>query len=365
MGAGVQVHMAEQGQPARCEGRFIPGWAQHRVARALGRTVWSDNDQTNVLPSGDNTAAQCRPWHRGDFLARLSTFKTLKWFAKPAPLSAIECARHGWSNSAVDTLECQVCAQTIVIATPLEELIPAGPGNNSDTLTQLASSLPLAHSSHCGWRINPCHSSVADPIVTSPATVIKDFTKRYNTITCAEVQVSLAHDAQVTAISNKVKQSQVLERFPDVSAFVLALFGWSADEKKDRLCCHECTRVVGLWNFRHASNTSVGTKRPMPGDNNQNEPAAFDPVKEHYSYCSWIQKVDAAESSTQAEEDLKDFIYSGGWQVCASVLFQSDSPLQSVVSPVRNTTSAAPIEPSQLASNVAKFFATSVISNHK
>lgn len=342
------------GQLARCEGRFIPRWAQHRVAKALGRTVWSDDDH-KIAPTSDIKGPQCRPWHRGDLLQRLSTFKTTKWFAKPAPLSAIQCARHGWSNIAVDTLECEVCKQRIVIATPLE-IVPAGIDN--PTVAQLASSLPLAHSSRCGWRDNPCHASVADPVVASPANTVKDLAQRYNSIITSKVEVTLVEDAEIAAICEKLKQSSAFSRFPDLTAFVLALFGWSADERKDRLCCRECTRVVGVWNFEQKKAPSIGSKRPhQEGGGSHQDLAAFDPVKEHYSYCSWIQKTNDSTRSLAKEDE---FSSGGSWRMCASALFRPDASTQSVVSPVRNT--SAPLEPIELASNVAKFFATSCLS---
>ncbi len=39
---------------------------------------------------------RCRPWDYADFSCRLGSFTTLKWFARPAEVSPLQCARHGW-----------------------------------------------------------------------------------------------------------------------------------------------------------------------------------------------------------------------------------------------------------------------------
>lgn len=49
-----------------------------------------------------------RPWEQKDLLSRLQTFKPRSWFGKPAQISAVTCARHGWINSGPDNLECEV-----------------------------------------------------------------------------------------------------------------------------------------------------------------------------------------------------------------------------------------------------------------
>ncbi len=39
---------------------------------------------------------RCRPWDYADFSCRLGSFTTLNWFARPAEVSPMQCARHGW-----------------------------------------------------------------------------------------------------------------------------------------------------------------------------------------------------------------------------------------------------------------------------
>jgi hypothetical protein len=55
---------------------------------------------------GPENSENCRPWDHADFLARVGSFRVAWWFAKPEPINAFECARHGWRNSAPDQLQC-------------------------------------------------------------------------------------------------------------------------------------------------------------------------------------------------------------------------------------------------------------------
>jgi hypothetical protein len=58
-----------------------------------------------------------RPWNFADFQSRIYTFnRTSHWFAKPAEMSAVQCARHGWRNTDVDTITCLSCSASVVCA---------------------------------------------------------------------------------------------------------------------------------------------------------------------------------------------------------------------------------------------------------
>ena len=69
---------------------------------ALART----SRQNSGIKDEDDERYHCRPWDHAHFLARVRSFCTSWWFAKPREISALECARHGWSNSGPDELQC-------------------------------------------------------------------------------------------------------------------------------------------------------------------------------------------------------------------------------------------------------------------
>lgn len=42
-----------------------------------------EKHQHSLSPAASSQAPLCRPWDRGDLMRRLSTFKSMTWFAKP------------------------------------------------------------------------------------------------------------------------------------------------------------------------------------------------------------------------------------------------------------------------------------------
>jgi hypothetical protein len=104
------------------------------------------------------TPAPCQLTHAHSvpsrsYLERLATFTVSLWFAKPAALSPLECARHGWRCSAADRLECPLCAARIMCVVK--------PGDDSLDLTRITPRtlyprhpLPSTYAT----RIQPCGS---------------------------------------------------------------------------------------------------------------------------------------------------------------------------------------------------------------
>jgi hypothetical protein len=108
--------------------------------------------------AGGTGSQDCRPWSREDMLARAQTFVPSRWFAPPRSLSPMVCARHGWHNSAVDTLGCSVCGHSITYAPD------AGRGDGDNTMeegeaasdTSFEAQLSTGHADDCSWRHEPC-----------------------------------------------------------------------------------------------------------------------------------------------------------------------------------------------------------------
>ena len=73
-----------------------------------------EDDGDDAGGGGTGNIAVCRPWSRPDFEARVRTFIPARWFAPPASLSPMRCARDGWCNVDVDTLGCPLCGNQIV-----------------------------------------------------------------------------------------------------------------------------------------------------------------------------------------------------------------------------------------------------------
>eukprot|EP01038_Epipyxis_sp_PR26KG_P005752 gene5752-7941_t len=103
-----------------------------------------DNSTHSISsPNPTQKHAHARPWSYDHYLSRVSTFhRTAEWFAKPACISPIECARYGWTNSGVDQLKCLACNNVVT--------------HNKDDISgeKLKLELNSAHDENCGWKNN-------------------------------------------------------------------------------------------------------------------------------------------------------------------------------------------------------------------
>lgn len=72
-------------------GGLISG-SRKRTYESTRLGAWYSNlsvaeGQKNSASAGATPGSCCRPWHRGDFVKRLATFKSISWFAKPKVVS--------------------------------------------------------------------------------------------------------------------------------------------------------------------------------------------------------------------------------------------------------------------------------------
>ncbi|KAI3454886.1 hypothetical protein Pfo_011548 [Paulownia fortunei] len=128
--------------------------------------------------SGSATSAQeplCRPWDRDDLFRRLSTFKSMTWFAKPQVVSPLECARRGWVNVDMDTIACASCDARLLFSTP-----------SAWTQQQVEKAamvfglkLESGHKLLCPWINNACMEERAQFPIVSRAGLIEDYKKRF------------------------------------------------------------------------------------------------------------------------------------------------------------------------------------------
>ncbi|XP_030521647.2 uncharacterized protein LOC115734832 isoform X2 [Rhodamnia argentea] len=126
-------------------------------------------------PAGSSQAPECRPWDRGDLMRRLSTFKSMTWFAKPKAVSALNCARRGWVNVDMDTIACEACGARVLFSTPLSW------SREQVEKAALVFSLKLdnGHKSLCPWIDNACDESLAQFPPTPPPVLVNQFRQRY------------------------------------------------------------------------------------------------------------------------------------------------------------------------------------------
>ncbi|RHY06274.1 hypothetical protein DYB25_006439 [Aphanomyces astaci] len=100
---------------------------------------------------------QCHPNNRADFQARVATFSSINWFAKPAELNLLTCARFGWINSGPDELACKCCGQTL--SCRIDSRL--GPEGAKKVAEGLRGYLTSHHLDTCPWKHNPSPTSFA------------------------------------------------------------------------------------------------------------------------------------------------------------------------------------------------------------
>ncbi|KAK5817590.1 uncharacterized protein LOC108456070 [Gossypium arboreum] len=153
---------------------------QRQLLRAKKRPVPSYTTavekQQHCLAASE--APLCRPWDRGDLLRRLSTFKSMTWFAKPKVVNAVNCARRGWVNVDMDIIACESCGARLLFSTP-----------SSWTRQQvekaaLVFSLKLdsGHKLLCPWIDNICDERLAEFPPSVPADLVDKFRARSDSL---------------------------------------------------------------------------------------------------------------------------------------------------------------------------------------
>ena len=98
-----------------------------------------------------------RPWDREQLMERAASFRSLYWFGKPRPISAMECARRGWRCCAKDTLECTLCGAKLVFSLPDTAARAIG-GENlmAKTVQDFLGKLSSGHRTCCKWQGQIC-----------------------------------------------------------------------------------------------------------------------------------------------------------------------------------------------------------------
>ncbi|KAL1566427.1 hypothetical protein AAHA92_02036 [Salvia divinorum] len=184
----------------------------------------------SVLPAAGQ-APVCRPWDRGDLVRRLSTFKSMTWFAKPQVVSPLECARRGWVNVDMDTIACVSCNTRLLFSTP------SAWGKQQVEKAAMVFSLKLegGHNLLCPWTNNSCAEELAQFPVLSRASLIEDYKGRF-----LSLSQLIALPVIVPVTINDLRASQLEQFLSDSSS----------------LGCHEPLENSGTESSGHLPATS-------------------------------------------------------------------------------------------------------------
>lgn len=272
-----------------------------------------------VAQTGPVEERACRPWNRSDFFHRLRTFENVyDWFAKPAYLSPVAAALHGWRCSGRDRLFCGVCEATFCD----DGSSPRPPAASGGAFLQ------TLHREGCPWRDSVCDESFRNvppfdfdaaafarwsqvagalfgAIIGADATVRVSFASEAQEDVCEGFVVDCsavsgvawlppgADDAPFAELPELLRRALLTlgvsvdnQRWTAVrpaamAALVLSVTGWARAESVDataggssggssggarvELCCDFCRR-----------------RSPLAAGK------AFDPLRQHRSYCAWV-----------------------------------------------------------------------------
>lgn len=142
---------------------------------SIGRTV---NKHNLLAHKGSGEAPPCRPWDRDDLFRRISTFKSMTWFAKPQAISAVNCARRGWINVDMDTIACEACGSRMLFTTP-----PSWTQQQVDKAALVFSlKLDSGHKLLCPWIDNVCDEKLAGFPPTATAVLVDQYKIRHSVL---------------------------------------------------------------------------------------------------------------------------------------------------------------------------------------
>ncbi|KAF4134345.1 Rsm1-like [Phytophthora infestans] len=290
---------------------------------------------------------QCRPWEHEDFLARVSSFSIASWFAKPDVISAFECARHGWMNSAPDQLHCNCCKQFLCFKIN-DKLSTAGALKVAHIF---AEQLITGHTELCPWRGNPSPEAFTTLPIASKRQVYETFMVRLEELVTqmhkkdermksikvmdavaakilkeADDSEDAADFQNTTTFASKLLAKSPLLRDASVSSEVLVnaaflvVCGWQFDDKdEEMLWCGSCNR---RWQ-------AIPTKK---NDGEESEPPAkrmktdavqsVDLLSQHRHFCPWVaeRKSTGVDDYGEMDPKLWEFIKLPGWKQYAQAL---------------------------------------------
>ncbi|KAE8735060.1 putative serine-threonine protein kinase, plant-type [Hibiscus syriacus] len=146
-----------------------PGTGMGRQEQLLGakkcpNPTYSLAAEKNQHGLAASESPLCRPWDRGDFLRRLSTFKSMTWFTKPKVVNVVNYAMRGWVNVDRDILAYESY------------------GALENVASMFSLKLDSGHKLTCPWIDNVCDERLVEFPPTVPADLIDKFLARPNSL---------------------------------------------------------------------------------------------------------------------------------------------------------------------------------------
>lgn len=319
----------------------------NRVRHALSGLVQANEEPeatSDGLSEGAEKSTRCRPWSQSDFRLRLESFSNpSQWFAKPACIGPMQCARFGWCNSGTDLLKCESCSEELNFAFGGELSIDEG----EDAASAFSEYLSVGHAERCPWRSAPSPMSFATFPESSANKLRVEFQSSCDSITAQSTSESVmvaVPSELVSIVESEGSDIRSLLSFPEGSlesqsvpiseggAEVASLFGWRPSSRDTsgslELECKLCCRCVRLGSSSNAADEPPTAKRSRLEANSaldsQHQIAKFDPEGEHRWYCPWVRAPPLQRGVKAGSEPVS----VPGWQkaLAAAALKKSGGP---------------------------------------
>ncbi|GAA5906890.1 hypothetical protein JCM5296_005558 [Sporobolomyces johnsonii] len=313
------------------------------------------------LPSTTPVPASYDPTSPPALLSRLATYRLVSFSpSKPASLSSLACALHGWVNARNtgndrERVQCVTCGQGVVLLAP-----SAGDGWTSpagrklkDEYERLVLKEGKGHAETCPWRMRPCARSLyrlAGGLGVQGGggrrRLLDDLRREAGAMEHAgleAVRLELPQGAEerrekLVEIVNPADETPSLSS----TSILLALFGWTlsplsvhqpspspslsrsnsstsissttaaAGGALPVLSCPYCLRQVPLSSYLPSPPSPSSAPPTTP-------PRSFDPLKQHHPFCPFVDAYAGlpAPPATAATPALKP-----GWQTRLEAVLQ-------------------------------------------
>ncbi|KAL9231541.1 hypothetical protein vseg_006760 [Gypsophila vaccaria] len=247
----------------------------------------------------------CRPWDRVDLMRRLATFKSMRWFAKPKAVDAVNCARRGWVNVDIDIIACEVCGARLQFATPSTW------NQQQVEKAALVFSLKLdtGHKLLCPWVDNACNENLA-LFPPMPSSVLVDqYKERSSSLLQLSALPSLSNSA-IESMKNPqleyfLKQSISVECGSGAKDSTLAEYLGTDVEDVSGDLYYQAHRLLSLcgWEPRLLPYTVIcGDKPESSGRSNFNAAGLSDEVSGEQNNTLCVH-MSASDDSVKDKED--------------------------------------------------------------
>lgn len=330
---GASVFSFDQGSPFSVANPLVSNLGALATHGATATEVVVEEEEGRTERG---SVQRCRPYNRADLLARIATYRSMTWFAKPFSASPTACARRGWVNTDVDVLKCNACNAELEAPRSLSSWTP-------EACVAFSAALDETHAALCPWRGTAAPASLvalALPAegpavnVTGPWELAHDRSQALarlrgrflsfkpgsgspampllNDSFGRELQAAATYcgDASTSALLGRVASAADLRGAQTprgTTALQLALAGWlwepaeagaraqDARLSKGVLTCAETGRAVGLWHYTLDGGDAGDKRQREEGD-------PFHPTADHDAYSPWVEQVAVASEDGDSEE---------------------------------------------------------------